>query len=520
MGRPITVLVALIGVIIVGLPMFGSLASLTASQEAPSQCGTAANGFGTVPEVAGLTPERVQIAKTIYDRARAARLGNEAAVIGIAVADQESALGVAPGIQTPNADGDAGIFQQRTLRGWYGTLAQVLNPTYAADRFFLGKVITQADVQAAHRAGTRPAGPVGYKIPGLVDVTGWKEMSIVGAAHRVQRSAFPSAVEDNIPLARKLVSLFRANVSESSGEGRAVFQSGDCGPLDAMSCPPSKSPAEHGVQPDTLRVIRCVAQQWPQIHTFGGLRPDPLPDHPSGRAVDIMIPDHQSPAGVNLGAAIAAWLKNHAKQLGIQYVIWQQRIWNIERDAEGWRTMADRGSDSANHLDHVHVTTYGTAAGTDTGGGAGPFPNNPKVVRGVVAPVASYTIAATFGQVGIWARYHTGLDFAAPIGTPIRAAAAGEVIHAGRNARSSWAGNYVTIRHADGTHTLYAHMSTIAVRVGQTVGAGQGIGAIGMTGRTFGPHLHFETYPAGTTPGRVYQATDPAAWLTARGSRV
>ena len=60
-----------------------------------------------------------------------------------------------------------------------------------------------------------------------------------------------------------------------------------------------------------------------------------------------------------LGDDLAAWTRAHAKQLGIQYVIWNQRIWNVQRDKEGWRPMADRGGDSANHKNHVHITVYG-----------------------------------------------------------------------------------------------------------------------------------------------------------------
>ena len=87
------------------------------------------------------------------------------------------------------------------------------------------------------------------------------------------------------------------------------------------------------------------------------------------------------------------------------------------------------------------------------------------------------------------------------------------VTNAGIGPASGWAGNYVAIRYADGTQTLMAHMSTVSVSQGQTVSACQVVGAVGMTGRTFGPHLHFEAYPAGITPGDVYQAVSPAAWL-------
>ncbi len=128
-----------------------------------------------------------------------------------------------------------------------------------------------------------------------------------------------------------------------------------------------------------------------------------------------------------------------------------------------------------------------------------------------------YTIAARFGQVGPWSRYHTGIDFSAPVGTPIRAPGSGVVINAGGGPASGWAGNYVAIRYPDGTQSLMAHMSTVSVSVGQAISACQVVGAIGMTGRTFGPHLHFEIYPPGVTPGDVYRAVNPEPWLRGRG---
>ena len=81
----------------------------------------------------------------------------------------------------------------------------------------------------------------------------------------------------------------------------------------------------------------------------------------------------------------------------------------------------------------------------------------------------------------------------------------------------SWAGNYVVIRAADGSSTLYAHMSNTDVKVGQQVTAGQKIGNVGSTGRSFGAHLHFEYYPSGVTPGDVYSATNPMSYLRSIG---
>ena len=138
---------------------------------------------------------------------------------------------------------------------------------------------------------------------------------------------------------------------------------------------------------------------------------------------------------------------------------------------------------------------------------------------GCLPVVSGYTLAARFGQVGAWARYHTGLDFSAPVGTPIHAPTSGVVTNAGIGSASGWAGNYVAIRYANGTQSLMAHMSTVSVSVGQTVSPCQVVGAIGMTGRTFGPHVHFEIYPAGITPGDVYKAVNPEPWLHNLGLR-
>ena len=132
-------------------------------------------------------------------------------------------------------------------------------------------------------------------------------------------------------------------------------------------------------------------------------------------------------------------------------------------------------------------------------------------------PVAKYRVTGTFGQVGSWARYHTGFDFAAGMGTTLRAPASGVVAIAGSGPSSGWAGIYVVIKYPDGSQSLMAHMSSVSVQVGQRVSGCDPVGAIGMSGRTFGPHVHFEIYPAGVTPGDVYRAVNPVPWLKARG---
>lgn len=128
-------------------------------------------------------------------------------------------------------------------------------------------------------------------------------------------------------------------------------------------------------------------------------------------------------------------------------------------------------------------------------------------------PVPGARVAAGFGATGAWARYHTGIDFSAGSGTQIHAPRAGTVTTAGSGRASGWAGTYVVIKHSDGTSSLYAHMSSVDVSVGDEVDAGRVIGRVGQTGRAFGPHLHFEIYPAGVEAGDVYNAVDPWPWL-------
>ena len=126
----------------------------------------------------------------------------------------------------------------------------------------------------------------------------------------------------------------------------------------------------------------------------------------------------------------------------------------------------------------------------------------------LLSPVAG-RVSSTFGErrdpfTGE-PDFHAGLDLAAPAGTPVRAAADGTVDFSGRRGD---AGNLVEIAHADGTRTRYAHLDSMKVQAGETVRAGQVLGAVGSTGRSTGPHLHFAVERAG-------QLVDPKPLLEA-----
>jgi murein DD-endopeptidase MepM/ murein hydrolase activator NlpD len=90
---------------------------------------------------------------------------------------------------------------------------------------------------------------------------------------------------------------------------------------------------------------------------------------------------------------------------------------------------------------------------------------------------------------------HPGFDLAAATGTPVGAAAAGTITHAGP---AGTYGNLVIVRHASGYETRYAHLSAVTVKVGEEVAPGQNIGKVGTTGYSTGPHLHFEVRHDGT----------------------
>lgn len=133
------------------------------------------------------------------------------------------------------------------------------------------------------------------------------------------------------------------------------------------------------------------------------------------------------------------------------------------------------------------------------------------------APTASADIGDLFARPGAgrltsaygrrWGRLHAGIDLAAGMGSPVRAAAAGVVVSGGWE---SGYGQVVRVRHADGTQTVYAHMSAVLVEGGDRVRAGALVGREGNTGRSTGAHLHFEVRVNGTP-------VNPILWLRKRG---
>ena len=109
----------------------------------------------------------------------------------------------------------------------------------------------------------------------------------------------------------------------------------------------------NGVSANITAIVGAAQGQFPQLHVFYGIRAS-NDEHGWGRAVDIMLPDYLN--NKPLGTDIASYFQQHASEFNIQYIIWYQRIWFPGTSYSAWEQMEDRGSDTQNHLDHVHIT--------------------------------------------------------------------------------------------------------------------------------------------------------------------
>lgn len=113
---------------------------------------------------------------------------------------------------------------------------------------------------------------------------------------------------------------------------------------------------ENGLQVRTIWAARAISVMFPEITNIGGYRQDPLRWHPNGLAIDVMIPNHNSEEGIELGNQIAGLALANAERWKILHVIWRQGFYP-GIGAPSWT--ADYGNETANHFDHVHIATAG-----------------------------------------------------------------------------------------------------------------------------------------------------------------
>ena len=375
--------------------------------------------------------------------------------IGVMTAMGESSLRVLDYGDEAGPD-SRGLFQQRANGAW-GTLADRMDPFISSTNFFKVEMT----------------------------IEGRQTMAPTLVAHEVQRNADPWYYEPfwaDAGLVVQGLSGVRASTSGSTA--------------------PTSTYNLGSVKPQTALVANTLGPMF-GIKTIGGYRPpeaeqyDPN-GHPAGLALDFMIND--IPAGTATGDRLAAYAQDHADDLGVLYLIWQQRIWSPARADEGWRPMEDRGSPTQNHMDHVHMSLSGAGTGQLSGCPQGQGQLGEVNSEGWAAPGAG-PITSTYGPrvnpvTGV-PGFHYGIDLAAGgCGGPIWASNAGTVIRAGA---ATGYGNLIEVDHGD-VITRYAHMydSGVLVYTGQRVQAGQQIAKTGTTGNSTGCHLHFEVLLGGS----------------------
>ncbi len=160
------------------------------------------------------------------------------------------------------------------------------------------------------------------------------------AAPAVSRSAAKPAAK---PAAKRAGKPSGKSSSRSSASSSAPSTGG----LSSAPCADG-SGTESGLTSSAVRLFRAACAAFPALSSYGGY--DAHGEHSSGRAIDFMVTDP------SLGQALADWARAHAGALNLYDIIWQQHIWTPVRSAEGWRSMPDRGSPTANHYDHVHIS--------------------------------------------------------------------------------------------------------------------------------------------------------------------
>lgn len=145
------------------------------------------------------------------------------------------------------------------------------------------------------------------------------------------------------PIAAHYVVMSPADVAASrSAVNRRVLPVGLCN--------------EKGLQVKTILAERLVSAYFPEIKNIGGVRADYLKWHPSGMAIDVMIPNYQTQAGKELGDRIAAFAMANADRLSLNHVIWRRVMYS--RTGKPY-LMSNQGGDDANHYTHVHIATDG-----------------------------------------------------------------------------------------------------------------------------------------------------------------
>lgn len=161
----------------------------------------------------------------------------------------------------------------------------------------------------------------------------------------------PTATSASASAAAKAKATSSSSPSASSSASSSPSASASSSTTTKATGSVANCPAPSGwLAANTQKVYEASCANFPYVTAYGGARPGDSGNHGTGRAIDIMV------SGA-AGWDIANYMRANASRLGVTEVIYQQKIWTTQRSSEGWRPMSDRGSATANHMDHVHVST-------------------------------------------------------------------------------------------------------------------------------------------------------------------
>ncbi len=173
---------------------------------------------------------------------------------------------------------------------------------------------------------------------------GWQQVSLNGGAGWVKASFLsenkpvaptPSTAPSSAP-----ASTAPTSSTKSSAPAQEASSAGRCAKAGS---------ATSNMTSRTVNVLNQICAKFPSITSYGGYRAGSSGYHGTGQAIDAMISGEA-------GWEVARWVRANASSLGVVEVIYSQQIWTAQRSGDGWRSMSDRGSASANHYDHVHIS--------------------------------------------------------------------------------------------------------------------------------------------------------------------
>lgn len=201
--------------------------------------------------------------------------------------------------------------------------------------------------------------PVGTKLQATTKTKGaWQQLRYSGKVAWVYDNGISSSKPSSSKSSSSKSSAAKSGGSKSSRGGSssrsAKRKSSGSTPSGVSGSACSSSGVESGLQPNTVAVHRAICNTFPSIKSYGGTRGGGG-NHGAGRALDAMIPNW-SGGGNATGWQVARYVRANAGRLGVTEVIFDQKIWTTQRSGEGWRSMSSRGSATANHQDHVHVS--------------------------------------------------------------------------------------------------------------------------------------------------------------------